>query len=170
MVASAQIGEQAVVPVRRIGASSRSAFYLLRFTFVCLPVIAGFDKFSNRLGDWSQYLSPTVAAISPVSAPSLLYIVGFIEVFIGFLVIATPRLGAFLLSGWLALIIGNLVLLGDHLDIALRDAGLMLGALALAGLSRVHEELEFAPVRRRIRREDAPRAARSDTLTSAGDS
>lgn len=155
--------------MRRMGASSRGAFELLRLAFIAIPVAAGLDKFSNILCDWTKYLSPLVLDVSPMSAASLLYVVGFIEVFCGFLVIAAPRIGALALSVWLGAIVVNLALLGEHWDVALRDLGLLLGALALAALSRVHEEVEFSAPRRR-RRPESPRTPRTDTLTSSSES
>ena len=168
MAMQVRIGEaipEGVVPVRRMGASSRGAFELLRVAFVGIPVVAGLDKFANYLCDWTKYVSPFVHGIIPVSPESLLYLIGFIEVFAGFLVIASPRVGALLFAGWMAVVSVNLVLLGDHWDVALRDLGLMLGALALAQLGRVHEEVEFSVPRRR-RRGEAARMPRTDTLAS----
>lgn len=156
---------EGIVPVRRMGASSRGAFELLRLAYVAIPVVAGLDKFSSALCDWTKYLSPFVQDVSPVGASTLLYIVGFIEVFAGFLVIAAPRVGALFFAGWLGLVIVNLSLLGDHWDVGLRDLGLMLGALALAQLGRVHEEVEFSVPRRSLRQEPA-RTPRTDTLAS----
>jgi hypothetical protein len=149
-----------------MGASSRGAFELLRLAFVVMPVGAGLDKFSNFLCDWTKYLSPFVLDFSPLSAASLLYVIGFIEVFCGFLVIAAPRIGALAISVWLGLVIVNLALLGEHWDVALRDLGLLLGSLALAQLSRAHEEVEFSVPRRRPRRPEIARMPRTDTLAS----
>jgi hypothetical protein len=170
MAAHVKIGTdlpEGIVPVRRMGASSRGAFELLRVGLVLIPVGAGLDKFSNFLCDWTKYLSPFVLDLSPMSASSLLYLVGFIEVFCGFLVIAAPRIGALALAGWLGLVVVNLALLGEYWDVALRDVGLILGALALAQLSRAHEEVEFSVPRRRVRRREVvTRMPRTDTLTS----
>lgn len=171
MALQARIGEpvsEGMVPVRRMGASSRGAFEILRGAYVALPVVAGLDKFGSFLCDWTKYVSPLVADLAPVSPSALMYLVGFIEVFAGFLVIAAPRIGALVFAGWMALVTLNLALLGDHWDVALRDVGLLLGALALAQLGRVHEEVEFS-IPRRPRRGEPARMPRTDTLASPGD-
>jgi hypothetical protein len=157
---------EGIVPVRRMGASSRGAFELLRAAFVLIPVIAGLDKFSNFLCDWQKYVSPMVLNVSPLSPAALMYVVGFVEVFVGFLVIAAPRVGALALAGWLGIVTVNLALSGEFWDVALRDLGLMLGALALAQLGRVHEEVEFKIPRRRPRSKEPARMPRTDTLAS----
>lgn len=157
---------EGIVPVRRMGASSRGAFEFLRLAFVLIPIGAGLDKFSNFLCDWSKFLAVPVVELSPLSPTALMYVVGFIEVFIGFLVIAAPRIGAFAFAAWLGIIVLDLALLGEFWDIALRDIGLLLGALALAQLGRVHEEVEFTIPRRRGRRQEPPRMPRTDTLAS----
>jgi hypothetical protein len=61
--------------------------------------------------------------------------VGLIEVVAGITVALAPRFGALLVAGWLGGIILNLVTMGEYYDIALRDFGLLVGALALAVLA-----------------------------------
>ena len=46
-----------------------------------------------------------------------------------------PRIGAYVVAGWLAGIIVNLLIVGGFGDIALRDFGLLLGALTLGRLA-----------------------------------
>lgn len=108
---------------------------ILRIGFVLAPIIAGLDKFFYFLGDWSRYLSPEFASISPLSVGGTMLAVGVVEMGAGLVVAFKPRIGGWLVAGWLAAIIVNLVLLGAYWDVALRDFGLMLGAIALALLS-----------------------------------
>jgi hypothetical protein len=90
------------------------------------------------LAEWHQYLSPTFAALSPLSGHGTMYAVGAIEVAAGLLVAIKPRIGGWVVAAWLAAIVVNLLLLGAYWDIALRDVGLMLGAVALARLAVTH--------------------------------
>jgi hypothetical protein len=103
-------------------------------------VIAGLDKFFHALVNWDMYLAPRVERILPVSGYTFMLAVGVIEIAAGFLVALRPRVGASVVAAWLGGIIVNLLLAGNFYDIALRDFGLALGALALARLGR-----EFDP-------------------------
>jgi hypothetical protein len=111
------------------------AYVLLRTAFTVAPIVFGMDKFFNLLTDWSGYLSPTVNDLVPGSGHQLMLVVGVVEVVAGLLVAVRPQLGAYLVVGWLAGIIVNLLLVPGFYDIALRDFGLLLAALALARLA-----------------------------------
>jgi uncharacterized membrane protein YphA (DoxX/SURF4 family) len=111
----------------------RQAYQILKFGFIIAPIVAGLDKYTNFLTNWTQYVAPFVGNII---APSLLmHIVGVVEIIAGILVAVKPRIGAYIVSVWLVLIIINLLLIPGFFDIALRDLGLALGALALGRLS-----------------------------------
>jgi hypothetical protein len=112
------------------------AFQLLRTVFVIAPIAFGLDKFTNVLADWTIYLAPWINDIVPGNAEQAMYAVGFVEIAAGFLVAVAPRIGAFVVAGWLLGIIVNLLTLGDFYDIALRDFGLLVGALALGLLAQ----------------------------------
>ncbi|MGH2841751.1 MAG: hypothetical protein ACRDKY_13100 [Solirubrobacteraceae bacterium] len=112
------------------------AFQLLRTVFVIAPIAFGLDKFTNVLADWTIYLAPWINDIVPGNAEQAMYAVGVIEIAAGFLVAVAPRIGAFVVAGWLLGIIVNLLTLGDFYDIALRDFGLLVGALALGLLAQ----------------------------------
>lgn len=111
------------------------AFDILRFGFVVLPLVVGIDKFSNLLTDWERYLSDTVVELSPLSISNMMRVVGVIEIVAALLVAFRPRIGAYVVAAWLALIIVNLLLIPGFYDVALRDFGLLLGALALGRLA-----------------------------------
>jgi hypothetical protein len=111
------------------------AYVLLRTAFTVAPIVFGVDKFFNLLTDWSRYLSPAVNDLVPGSGHQLMLAVGVVEVVAGLLVAVRPQLGAYLVVGWLAGIIVNLLLVPGFYDIALRDVGLLLAALALARLA-----------------------------------
>lgn len=112
------------------------AYVLLHVGFAALPVIAGLDKFFHVLVNRDQYLAPIVTRILPVTAHGFMLAVGVIEIVAGLIVAARPRIGAWIVALWLWGIIVNLLLVPGYYDIALRDFGLSLGALALAWLSR----------------------------------
>lgn len=111
------------------------AYRILHVGFVVAPVLAGLDKFFEVLVEWTTYLWPAVPEVTGIAPGTFMAIVGGIEVAAGLLVAISPRLGGYVVSAWLAGIILNLLLLGEHYDIALRDLGLLLGALALARLA-----------------------------------
>ena len=111
------------------------AFFLLRTVFTIAPIAFGLDKFTNILADWSTYLAPWINEIVPGTADQAMYAVGVIEVVAGILVAVAPRFGAYVVALWLGGIIVNLLTLQDYYDVALRDFGLLVGALALGRLS-----------------------------------
>jgi uncharacterized membrane protein YphA (DoxX/SURF4 family) len=111
------------------------AYRLLRTLFVVAPVVFGLDKFVGLLTNWDQYLAPQLDALVPGTAHQAMFAVGAIEVVAGILVAVVPRIGAYVVAAWLAGIIVDLLLLGGRGDIALRDFGLLVSALALAQLA-----------------------------------
>jgi hypothetical protein len=116
--------------------AARQAFLLLRIGFTVAPILFGLDKFAEVLtDDWTRYLAPEFNDVIPGSAEDAMYLVGAIEVVAGLVVLALPRYGSLLVAGWLGGIIVNLLLVGGYGDVALRDFGLMLGALTLARLA-----------------------------------
>jgi hypothetical protein len=117
----------------------QQAFWLLRIGFTVAPILFGLDKFAHVLVDWDVYLAPEFTDLFNADAHTLMYAVGAIEILAGVVVAVKPRFGGYLVAAWLAGIIVNLLLIGDYYDIALRDFGLLLGALSLARLSVVAE-------------------------------
>jgi hypothetical protein len=108
------------------------AFLLLRVVFTVAPILFGLDKFAEVLiNDWPKYLAPEFNDIIPGSAEDAMYIVGAVEILAGLVVLIAPRFGGLLVAGWLGGIIVSLLLVGGYADIALRDFGLLVGALAL---------------------------------------
>ena len=123
-------------PTAAIAASpSRQAYLILYVGFTLLPILAGLDKFFHLLVNWDMYLAPLATRVLPVSAHTFMLIVGVIEIAAGLLVFFRPQIGAYVVALWLWGIIVNLLLIPGFYDIALRDFGLSLGALALARLS-----------------------------------
>ena len=116
-------------------APDRQAFLLLRTVFTVAPILFGLDKFTNILTDWTIYLAPVATTVVPVSAQTFMYIVGVVEIVAGIAVAVRPRFGSLLVAVWLLGIIINLLVLGGFYDVALRDFGLLVGALALNRLS-----------------------------------
>jgi hypothetical protein len=128
------------VSVREDLADPRAqAFWLLRAGFALAPVLFGIDKFFNWMVDWPKYLAPRFNDVIPGNAHQAMLIVGVIEIVAGVVVAIRPRIGAYVVAAWLAGIIVNLLVLGNYYDVALRDLGLMFGALALARLSAVYD-------------------------------
>ena len=120
-------------------------YTLLRIGFVVAPLLFGLDKFFNWTVDWTQYLAPWINDIVPGSAQDFMYFVGAVEIAAGLLVALAPRIGAFVVAGWLLGIVINLLTKNapEYYDIALRDFGLMLAALTFARIA-----LAVVPARR----------------------
>ena len=119
----------------RLRDPSYQAFLLLRTVFTVAPILFGLDKFANLMTDWPMYLAPWIDGILPGDASTAMYIVGVIEIAAGILVAVAPRIGAYVVAVWLAGIIVNLLTLPGFYDVALRDFGLLVGALALGRLA-----------------------------------
>src|SRR3712207_5400827 len=119
----------------RVTSPGRQAYQILHLGFTVAPILAGLDKFFNLLVNWEQYLPPFVNNLTGGHGQELMYAVGVIEVVAGLGVWFKPKVFAYVVSAWLLLIVVNLLLIPGYFDVALRDFGLALGALALARLS-----------------------------------
>jgi uncharacterized membrane protein YphA (DoxX/SURF4 family) len=119
------------------------AFLLLRIGFAAAPILFGLDKFFDVLVDWEIYLAPWINDIVPGSAADAMYAVGVIEIAAGVAVALKPRYAAYLVAAWLGGIIVNLLTYSGYYDIALRDFGLLIGALALARLATKYDPPGF---------------------------
>jgi uncharacterized membrane protein YphA (DoxX/SURF4 family) len=115
------------------------AYALMRLAFVIAPIAFGLDKFFNVMVDWPVYLAPWINDIMPGSGQDFMYFVGAIEIVAGISVALKPRYGSWVVAGWLAGIVINLLTYSGYYDIALRDFGLMLAALTLARLASVYD-------------------------------
>jgi hypothetical protein len=124
---------------------ARQAFRILHVGFVVAPILAGLDKFLGVLVDWDRYLAPVATDILPVSGHTIMLAVGVVEIAAGILVALRPRIGGYVVAVWLWAIIVNLLIVGDYFDIALRDFGLSLGALALARLAEAFDATGTVP-------------------------
>ncbi|WP_308196897.1 DoxX family membrane protein [Sinomonas terrae] len=139
-MSSASTGRRLHFPARRTSSirgmsGAEQAYALLRTLYVVAPVLFGLDKFFNILAYWPTYLAPVATQIVPLSPQGFMYIVGVVEVIAGLLVAFKPRWGSVVVALWLAGIIVNLLVLGHFYDVALRDFGLLVGALALNRLA-----------------------------------
>ena len=119
----------------RLGSNEHQAFLLLRTVFTIAPIAFGLDKFFEVLTDWDKYLAPWINDLVPGSSHQAMLMVGVIEIVAGVLVAVRPAIGGYVVALWLAGIIVNLLSVGGYADVALRDFGLLVGALALALLA-----------------------------------
>jgi len=119
---------------------SRQAFLMLWALFSVAPILFGLDKFTQWMTNWDGYLAPWINDLVPGTAHQAMMAVGVIEIVAGLVVALVPRLGGYVVAAWLAGIIINLVSQNEYWDIALRDLGLLVAALALARLAVVHHE------------------------------
>jgi hypothetical protein len=138
---------QQSIPLNRSGAVSlglpkvaaepvRQAYWILRAGFTVAPILAGLDKFFHVLVDWDKYLSPTINNLLGGNGHAFMMAVGVIEIVAGIGVALRPKIFAYVVAAWLLGIIVNLLLVPGYFDVALRDLGLALGALALGRLSQ----------------------------------
>ena len=119
---------------------SYQAYQILRAGFTVAPIVAGLDKFLNLLVNWDQYLPAFVNNLTGGHGHELMLVVGVIEIVAGLGVAFKPRIFAYVVSAWLLLIVVNLLMIPGYFDVALRDFGLSLGALALARLSQEYDQ------------------------------
>lgn len=118
-----------------LSSHAHQAYMILLIAFTVAPIIAGLDKFLNVLVNWTQYLSPMATSVLGGASQQFMYLVGVIEIVAGIGVFLKPKIFAYVVAAWLGLIILNLLMIPGYFDIALRDLGLMLGALALGRLA-----------------------------------
>jgi hypothetical protein len=132
-----KIREQGVGRSVRIADPAEQAFWILRTAFTVAPILFGLDKFFNFTVDWPIYLAPWLDRLVPGTAQEFMYVVGAVEIAAGLVVAFAPRFGGYLVAGWLAGIVVNLLTVDPprFYDVALRDVGLLLGAVALARLA-----------------------------------
>lgn len=119
----------------RADRAGQEAFWILRAAFTVAPILFGLDKFANVMTNWPKYLAGQFNDLIPGDAHQAMLMVGVVEIVAGLLVFLRPRIGAYVVVLWLAGIITNLLLIGGYGDVALRDFGLLLAALALARIS-----------------------------------
>ncbi|MGY1633649.1 hypothetical protein ACI784_18255 [Geodermatophilus sp. SYSU D01186] len=126
-------------PRATVADPAHQAFVLLRTVFTIAPIAFGLDKFANLLTDWPGYLAPWVDDLLPGTAQQAMYAVGVVEVLAGVVVAVAPRFGGWLVAAWLGGIIVNLLTVPGFYDVALRDLGLLVAAVALARLAARHD-------------------------------
>ncbi len=107
---------------------------LLKYTYGLVPMVAGLDKFTNILANWSQYVSSGFAGILPFDTSAFMMIVGVIEIVAGILVLSRPKIGGYVVMGWLLAIALTLVFGGHYIDVAVRDIVMAIGAFSLVKL------------------------------------
>jgi len=118
------------------------AWWALRLGLGIGPILAGLDKFFNKLTDWSMYLSPLATKVVPVSASTFMHVVGIVEIIAGIVVLSRwTKLGAYVVMAWLLGICVNLLTTGMFYDLAMRDLELAIGAFALAQLTAARERI-----------------------------
>jgi uncharacterized membrane protein YphA (DoxX/SURF4 family) len=134
-----QVGRGGMFYERLAADPAYQAFWLLRVAFTVAPILFGVDKFANVMVNWEKYLAPWIRDLSPFTASGTMHMVGVIEIVAGLAVALKPRYGAYLVAAWLGGIVVNLLTYSGYYDIALRDFGLMLGALTLARLASKYD-------------------------------
>jgi uncharacterized membrane protein YphA (DoxX/SURF4 family) len=111
----------------------------LRLAFGLVPLLAGLDKFTYLLTDWSQYVAPIVRSLLPIASETFLSLAGIVEILVGLAILTRwTEIGSYVAAAWLALIAGNLILAG-YFDVAVRDLVMAVGAYTLGRLTAVHE-------------------------------
>ncbi len=116
-----------------------SIFNILKFTFVIVPIVAGLDKFTNILCDWTQYINPSLLDMLPFSGGTFMMIVGIIEIVAGVLVFKIPKIGGLVVSAWLVLIALTLLADWNFADVAVRDLVMAVSAFSMAKMAQVFD-------------------------------
>lgn len=116
----------------------KPVFNLLKLTFVIVPIVAGFDKFTDLLTDWDKYLHPGVASMLPFSPHVFMMIVGVIEIIAGLIVLIRPAIGGLIVAAWLTLIALTLLASGNYLDVAVRDLAMAIGAFSMSRIAKIY--------------------------------
>jgi uncharacterized membrane protein YphA (DoxX/SURF4 family) len=102
------------------------------------PIVAGIDKYFNKLTDWTMYLNPLATRVVPLTAPTFMHLVGIVEICAGLLVLSKwTKAGAYIVMLWLVCIAINLVTMRMFFDLAVRDIEIALSAFVLAQLCAV---------------------------------
>jgi len=108
---------------------------VLKYTFGLVPIVAGLDKFSNLLTNWSQYIPEGFAGILPFDPSIFMMVVGIIEIVAGILVLTKTNIGAYIVSAWLVAIALTLIFSWSYVDVAVRDLVMAIAAFSLAKLT-----------------------------------
>lgn len=117
------------------------SWWSLRIALSLGPIIAGIDKYFNKLADWGMYLSPFATQVVPVSTAAFMHIVGVVEIIAGLIVLSKwTRIGSYIVMAWLIAIAINLVTTKMFYDLAVRDLEIAVGAFVLSQLSVVREQ------------------------------
>lgn len=115
----------------------------LKYTFGLVPIVAGLDKFTNILTNWSQYISEGFAGMLPFEPSTFMMVVGVIEIIAGVLVLTKTKIGAYVVSGWLTAIALTLIFSWSYVDVAVRDLVMAIAAFCLAKLSENNHKEAF---------------------------
>jgi len=114
-------------------------FYLQKYTFVVVPIVAGIDKFLDLLTNWGQYLNPPIVNLLPFSPPVFMKIVGVIEIAAGIIVLRRSKIGGYIVAAWLAVIALTLLISFKYIDVAVRDLVMAIAAFSMARISNYIE-------------------------------
>lgn len=117
--------------------SLTQTFNLLKYTFVIVPIVAGADKFTNLLTDWTQYINPSIESLLPFSASVFMMIVGVIEIVAGIIVLKKTEIGGYIVAAWLTAIALTLLIGFNYVDVAVRDLVMAIAALSMARISKI---------------------------------
>lgn len=112
-------------------------FTLLKYTFGIVPIVAGADKFTNLLTDWTQYINPSMVDLLPFSAATFMMIVGVIEIVAGIIVLKKAEIGGYIVAAWLTVIALSLLLGFNYVDVAVRDLVMAIAAFSMAKLAKI---------------------------------
>jgi hypothetical protein len=126
--------------MERIDPRVNTAWWALRIGLGLGPILAGIDKYFNKLTDWTMYLSPLATKVVPVTPSTFMHIVGAVEIVAGLIVFTRyTRIGSMIVGLWLLGIAANLLTTGMFYDLAVRDVEIAVGAFALSQITAFRE-------------------------------
>jgi uncharacterized membrane protein YphA (DoxX/SURF4 family) len=127
------------------------AWWALRIGLGAGPIIAGIDKYFNKLANWEMYLSPIATKVIPIQDVTFMHVIGVVEAIAGIIVLSRwTKIGSYIVAAWLLAIAVNLLITGMFYDLAVRDVEIAIGAFALSQLSAVHECSSTAEITNRL--------------------
>jgi hypothetical protein len=118
-----------------VSVATWQAYQILYYGYIALFVVAGFDKFLRLMTSWDNLAAPGIAATLHLSTGSLSVVAGVVELLIAAGVALKPRIGSWMATIWLWLVIINLLVLQGHFEMLLLTAALSVAGVAFTRLS-----------------------------------
>jgi hypothetical protein len=118
-----------------VSVASYQAYQILYYAFIALMAVAGLDKFLHLSASWDTFVSPAMVRILHMSPGSIAVFAGLIELVAAAAVALRPRIGSWVVTVWMLMIVVNLLTMSGHYHIAIADLALAAAGFAFTRLS-----------------------------------